>query len=51
MGGEMIQTAAVGVIVLGAVGNLGARWWRAVAAARGKSDAGCGGGCGCSGKE
>jgi hypothetical protein len=51
MESELIQSAAVGAIVLAAAGNLGLRWWRAVASARGKSDAGCGGGCGCSAKE
>ena len=45
---ELVQGAAVGAIVLGALGSLALRGWRTLAAARAK-DGACGG-CGC-GKE
>ncbi|HLM68623.1 MAG TPA: hypothetical protein VK358_13885 [Longimicrobium sp.] len=49
MAGELLQSAAVGVIVLGAAGTLAVRGWRMLSSARGKpGDDGCGGGgCGC----
>ena len=52
MAGELVQSAAVGVIVMGAAGMLAVRGWRMLAGARGKpgDDACGGGGCGC-GKE
>ena len=48
MTGELMQSAAVGVIVLGAVASMARRGWRMVSAARSTPDDGsCGGGCGC----
>ena len=48
MAGEVMQGAAVGVIVLGAVASMAVRGWRMVSAARSSPDDGsCGGGCGC----
>ncbi len=49
MAGELVQSAAVGVIVLGAASTLAVRGWRMLASARGKpgDDACGGGGCGC----
>lgn len=49
MAGDLVQSAAVGVIVLGAAGTLALRGWRMLASARGKRrDGACGsGGCGC----
>jgi hypothetical protein len=51
MAGELVQSAAVGVIVLGAAGTLAVRGWRMLSSARGKpGDDACGsggGGCGC----
>ena len=48
MSGELMQSALVGVIVLGAAASMAVRGWRVVSSARAKPDDGaCGGGCGC----
>jgi hypothetical protein len=48
MSTAMVQTLIAVVLVLGAVAYLGRRFWRQMASARGKGDAGCAsGGCGC----
>lgn len=47
MSGVVMQSAVVGVIVLGAAASVALRGWRMVAAARGTPADGACGGCGC----
>jgi hypothetical protein len=45
---ELMQSAAVGAIVLGAAASVAMRGWRVISAARAKpEDDSCGSGCGC----
>ena len=46
---ELLQSAAVGAIVVGAAASVAMRGWRVISAARARpdDDASCGSGCGC----